>query len=245
MRSIALRVVAIGFLIAALPVAAGEAPHLDWSQLMDQSVQSYDDPYRELARDQLISLVTVARLREKAERGEFIDEDRLSVETASLTAAGIDVDNLIAQRWVVAERRERAATSGNKEVDGREVMLSGFAIPAPMDDDGTATAYLVAERGMCSHMPPPSPNQMVRLRLPDHWRPQAIYEPVRVSGLLSIAPTTRMVRVVDGLVPMRATFTMNVSSVETPGSLRGAEVSQHMASKASHSRGSAKDKHKH
>ena len=245
MRSIILSACAVALLLTASPASAGEAPDLDWSQLIDQSVQDYDDPYLELAPEQLISLVTVARLRERAERGESIDEARLSRESASLSAARIDVDELIAQRWIVAERRERAATSGNKEVDGREVVLSGFVIPAPADDDGKATAYLVPERGMCSHMPPPSPNQMVRLILPDNWRPQAIYEPVRVSGLLSIEPTTRMVRVVDGLVPMHATFTMNVSSVETPASLRGAEASQHVASEASHSHGNAEDKHEH
>jgi hypothetical protein len=66
-------------------------------------------------------------------------------------------------------------------------------------------------------MPPPPPNQLVRLRLPDNWRPQVIYEPVRVSGLLSIEPSKRAVRVVDGLVPMHATFTMDVSDVETFG----------------------------
>jgi hypothetical protein len=245
MRAIALRVAALAFLIAVLPVAAGETPDLDWSQLIDQSAQDYDDPYRELSPEQLISLVTVGRLRQQVEKGEAIDEERLSREAASLAADGIDVDGLIAQRWIVAERRERAATSGNKAVDGREVVLSGFVIPAPVDDDGTATAYLVAERGMCSHMPPPSPNQMVRLRLPDNWRPRAIYEPVRVSGLLSIEPTARTVRVVDGPVPSRATFTLDVSSVETLGSLRGAEASKHQAAEASHSHRSAEEEHEH
>jgi hypothetical protein len=161
MRSSVLCVFAIAFLLAASPASAGERPDLDWSQLVDQSVQDYDDPYRELAPEQLISVVTVARLREIAEKGESIDQERLSRETASLAADGIDVDNLITQRWIVAERRERAATAGSKAVDGREVALSGFVIPAPVDTDGMATAYLVAERGMCSHMPPPSPNQVV------------------------------------------------------------------------------------
>jgi hypothetical protein len=228
MRSIALCVFVVSFLLAASPASAGETPYLDWSQLVDPSVQDYDDPYRELAPEQLVSLVTVARLRQKAGRGESIDEERLSRETASLTLDGIDVDGLIAQRWIVAERRESAATSGNKAVDGREVMLSGFVIPAPVDADGMTTAYLVPERGMCSHMHPLPPNQMVRLRLPDNWRPQAVYQPVRVSGLLSIEPTKRTVRVVDGPVPMHATFTMDVSNIETTGLPRVDESSQPM-----------------
>jgi len=243
--AIALSVCAVAFLLATSPAFAAERPGLDWSQLIDQSVQDYDDPYRELAPEQLTSLVTVARLREMVEKGEPVDEERLSRETLSLAADGIDIDGLIAQRWIVAERRERAATAGNKDVDGREVVLSGFVIPAPPDTDGSATAYLVAERGMCSHMPPPPPNQMIRLRLPDNWRPRSLYEPARVSGLLSIEPTTRTVPVVDGLVPMHATFTMNVSSVETPGSLQGADVSQNMASDPSRSHRRTNDEHEH
>jgi hypothetical protein len=200
--------------------AVGEIAPLDWDQLVDQDAQVFDDPYRELEPGQLVSLVTVARLRQQAEQGEAIDEARLERETASLVSAGIDIDALIAQRWEVAKRRERAATSGNPVVDGQEIELAGFVIPAPPDDDGLPTAYLVPERGMCSHMPPPPPNQMVRLRLPNNWQPQTIYEPARFSGRLMIAPSSRTVRVVDGFVPMRTTFTMDVSDVETLGSLR-------------------------
>lgn len=204
-------------MLIASPANADEIVHMDWSRLIDQSVQDYDDPYRDLSQEQLVDFVTVARLREKAEQGESIDKEQLSLKTASLTEEGIDVDDLIAQRWIVAERRERAAVSGNKAVDGREVILSGFVIAAPADADGRSTAYLVPERGMCSHTPPPPPNQMVRLRLPNNWRPNAIYQPVRVSGLLSIEPTNRTIQVVDGPVPMHATFSMDVSNIEKLG----------------------------
>ncbi|MDX1718295.1 MAG: DUF3299 domain-containing protein [Anderseniella sp.] len=217
MRLTALFIYAIAIMLAASPANAGELVPMDWPGLVDQSVQDYDDPYRDLSQEQLVKFITVARLREKAEQGESIDKEQLDLKTASLTEQGIDVDDLIAQRWIVAERRERAAVSGNKAVDGREVVLSGFVIAAPADADGTSTAYLVPERGMCSHMPPPPPNQMVRLRLPDNWRPNAIYQPVQVSGLLSIDPTTRTILVVDGLVPMHATFSMDVSNIDKLG----------------------------
>lgn len=215
MRSITLCINAFAIVLAASAVSAGDMAHLSWSQLMDQSAQEYDDPYRDLSPEQLAGVVMVARLREKAAQGEPIDKDRLSRMTAELTAEGIDVDSLIAKRWIVAERREHAATSGNKGLDGREVVLSGFVIAAPLDADGMATAYLVPERGMCSHMPPPPPNQMVRLRLPGNWQPRAMYQPVRVAGLLAIDPSTHTVQIVDGPVPMQATYQMDVSSIET------------------------------
>ena len=194
--------------------AANESHSIEWSNLVDEALQNFDDPYRDLERDQLISLVTVAALREKAEGGEPIDEAELAMETKTLIDAGIDVDYLIEQRWIVAESRKRAATRGNESLDGTVVSLSGFIIPAPPDSDGASTAYLVPERGMCSHMPPPSPNQMVRVRWQDEWRPRFIYEPVRLTGRLSIEPNERSIVVVDGLVPMRATYTMDVVEIE-------------------------------
>lgn len=205
--------------------ALGEAPLVEWSELVDQEAQVFDDPYADLQPDQLLRLVSVARLRARAEKGETIDEERLSTETASLTAEGIDIDDLIAQRWAVAERREHAATSGNKVMGGREVNLLGFLIPAPADADGVATAYLVPERSMCSHVSPPAPNQMVRLRLPNDRKPEAPNKPVRLSGQLEIAPSSRMVPVVDGLVPMNATFFMDVSEIETLGTGKVDEAS--------------------
>jgi hypothetical protein len=187
---------------------------IDWSNLVDEAFQNFDDPYRDLERDQLISLVTVATLREKAEGGESIDEAELAMQTKTLVDAGIDVDNLIEQRWIVAESRKQAATRGNESLDGTVVNLSGFIIPAPPDSDGASTAYLVPERGMCSHMPPPSPNQMVRVRWQDEWRPRFIYEPVRLTGRLVIDPNERSIVVVDGLVSMQATYTMDVVEIE-------------------------------
>jgi hypothetical protein len=230
MRSISHCISAVVIMFIASPVNAGELVHMDWSVLIDQSVQDYDDPYRDLSQEQLINLVTVAQLREKAEQGISIDKEQLSSKTASLIADGIDVDDLIAQRWIVAERRERAAISGNKAIDGREIILSGFVIAAPADADGMSTAYLVPERGMCSHMHPPSPNQMVRLRLPNNWQPKAMYQPVQVSGVLSIDPTTRTVQVVDGPMPMHATFRMDVSNIETSGLSQTDEAPQPLPS---------------
>ncbi|MBY6006683.1 DUF3299 domain-containing protein [Salipiger bermudensis] len=202
---------------------------LRWADLIDPSAQVYDDPYRDLSYDQIEALATVARLRNRLESGSAEDsgaqlQAQLDEAEADLTAAGIDIDWLISQRWVVAERRERAAKAGNPAVDGAEVVLAGFAVPGPLDDDGAPTAYLVPAAGMCSHMPPPPPNQMIRLHMPFDWTPGMMHEPMRVSGHLSIEPSERHVMVVDGIVPMRATFAMEVEALEASG--RGTVSSQ-------------------
>ncbi len=194
---------------------------LDWSDLPDPSVQVFDDPYRDLTPEQFDDLIFVVRLRGRLQQDTGTVEERqkwqkLLTETLdALAADGIDVDWLLEQRQVVTERRRRAGTAGNPLFDGQMVTVAGFAIPAPPDADGRPVAYLVPERGMCSHMPPPPPNQMIRVRLNDDWAPSYFHEPVRLTGTLSIEPSDHKMMVVDGLMPMRATFQLDTDSVET------------------------------
>mgnify|MGYP001827996461 CR=1 FL=1 len=220
-------VAGIAFAVSlSLADARAEANAVDWSDLIDPSAQTYDDPYRDLTYDQIDDLRRVAMLRQEMAAGPETSGDveaRLAEIIERLAADGIDADWLISQRWVVAEKRERAATSGNPEVDGRTVSLAGFAIPAPPDADGTPMAYLVPERGMCSHMPPPPASQLVHVRLTDDWQPQALHEPVRLTGRLTIAPSAQEIHIVDGLVPMQATFLMEAESVETAAEMLAAQ----------------------
>nr|WP_239059871.1 DUF3299 domain-containing protein [Ruegeria sp. PrR005] len=139
---------------------------------------------------------------------------------------GIDAQNLLSQRWAVAERRKRAAVSGNTELNGKLVVLTGYAIPAPPTDDGTPVAYLVPERGMCSHTPPPNPNQMVRVLIKGGWQPTTMHEPVRLTGRLSLSDTTHDIQVVDGMVPMRAAYEMEANGALTTQDMQDAAGSR-------------------
>lgn len=201
-------------LTALAAPAFADAEEVAWSELPDVSKQVYDDPYAALDYEVLEEVIKYARLEEKLKSGVLSDADRPMAETqlaqsrVILDAEGIDVDWLLSQRWVVAERREAAAVSANPLLDGQEVTLSGFAIAAPPDPDGTNVVYLVPMPGMCSHMPPPPPNQMVRVRLGDGWTPARLHEPVRVSGKLDIAWSEQVMHVVDGPVPMRSSFSL-------------------------------------
>lgn len=214
-----LKLVSFSVLLIGATVAHAERGVLDWADLIDEAAQSYEDPYRDLSAEQLTALIEVATMQ--SQLAETSDDDqrseldqRLSDAKTALSEDGIDADWLISQRWVVAERRRNAAWAGDADVDGQIVTLGGYVIPAPADQDGVATVYLVPERGMCSHVPPPPPNQMVRVRLNSDWRPQTIYEPVRLTGQMAVVPTEREVVVVDGPVRMQAAFTMEATNVE-------------------------------
>ncbi|WP_168206427.1 DUF3299 domain-containing protein [Labrenzia sp. PHM005] len=224
MKKIAGKVV-VGVLLGAaaglwVTASVSWASEVSWSDLPDAKVQEYEDPYRDLTYDQIDSLRTIAqlraRLKSEAAPGNVHNDlkTRLTDLLKSWETSGRDPDWLIKQRWVVAERRKLAATAGNPDLDGREVTFSGFVIPAPQDAEGRSTAYLVEVRGMCSHMPPPPPNRLLRLVFEDAWYPRFIYEPIKVSGRLEIAPSQRTIRVVDGPVSMASTFRLEVASID-------------------------------
>jgi hypothetical protein len=214
-------------LLAAVVVILGvghvvaEPGKIEWSDLVDDTAQSFDDPFRELSYDQLTTLRRYADTQKRLASATVTETERPGLESrladaeASLEADGIDPNWLISQRWIVAERRQKAMTAANQALDGSEVVIAGYAIPALSQDDGTRVAYLVPERGMCSHTPAPPPNQMIRLLLSDSWSPSMMHEPVVVSGRLSIDPTSHQMLVVDGFMTLDAAFSMDVSSAKT------------------------------
>lgn len=212
--------------LAALGNPAFASETVEWHDLVDSAAQTFDDPYRDLSYVEIEALKTIVSARQAFATGGLTDDQQTALNEKvhyadlQLSDSGTDADWLIDQRWVVADRREKAATTGNPRVDGQVVTLSGYAIPAPPDADGTPVAYLVPERGMCSHMPPPNANQMIRVRLTDAWRPSVAHEPVRLTGKISIAPTQEVFRIVDGPVQMNATFQMEVQRAETLADIR-------------------------
>ena len=207
----------LGFtLVVCAPRAfAAPADMLSWDALPDPAAQTYDDPFAELSPEQLQTLISIVRLRERLATGRQVEREDLDAAEKKLSELGVDADALISQRWVVAERRRKAASAGNPKLDGETVTIGGFAIPGPPDKDGTKIVYLVPKPGLCSHMPPPDPNQMLRLRLKGEWYPQRIHEPVAVTGRLHRDPTENSFSVVDGPVQMNATWSMDVDAVDT------------------------------
>jgi hypothetical protein len=194
---------------------------LEWDELPDPLAQVYEDPFLDLSTSQMTALLTLVQMREKLARDDLSTdtregyEARLSEVSTELSAQEIDFDWLISQRWVVTERREAAAAAGNPSLDGQTISIAGFAIPTSIETDGTRIAYLVPTPGMCSHLPPPDPNQLIRVRLGEDWAPKYFHEPVRLSGRLHLDPTTQSLWLVDGTVPMQATWTLDVEDAVT------------------------------
>jgi hypothetical protein len=168
----------------------------------------------------LNELKLVVKLDEKLSQNDLADDERArlkarrSAAKETLEINGQDIDALLAQRWDVARKRKNALMATNPALDKVEVTLSGYLIPAPQAADGAYFGYLVSQVGMCSHLPAPPPNKLVRVRLLDDPKGQSLYVPVQVSGLLRVEESDATIFILDGDARMLSGWTLYAKTVD-------------------------------
>jgi len=210
--------------VLAATQALAEPEAIEFSDLADPLAVAFEDPYAAMGVDMLSELKLLVQSDEKLAGTDLDEETRTRLEARraaaqeKLKANGQDVDVLLGQRWEIAKKRQTARMATNPIFDGAEVSLSGYIIPAPPAADGSAVGYLVPQVGMCSHLPPPPPNQLVRVRLRADQQVESLYTPVRVSGPLHVEPYDTTVFVLDGEVRMLSGWTLDAEIVELPES---------------------------
>jgi hypothetical protein len=168
----------------------------------------------------LNELKLLVELDQKLSQNDLAEDERARL-TARRSAVkdmleinGQDVDALLAQRWDVARKRQAARIATNPTLDGTEVTLSGYLIPAPPAANGGGFGYLVPQVGMCSHLPPPPPNKLVRVRLLNDPQSQSLYVPVRVTGLLRVEPSDATIFILDGETRMVSGWTLDAKTID-------------------------------
>lgn len=87
---------------------------------------------------------------------------------------------------------DRAAQFGSadvvEEMEGRDLALDGYVVPLETDDQGRVRELLfVSFYGACIHVPPPPPNQIIRVVLHHPIPVPELWEPFHLSGTLHIA----------------------------------------------------------
>jgi hypothetical protein len=200
--------------------ASAEPEAIEFSDLADPFAVAFDDPYAAMGGDMLNELKLLVRLDQKLSASDLDEELRPRLEarrTAAqqkLEANGHHVDVLLEQRWDVAKKRQTARMATNPIFDGAEVSISGYIIPAPPSADGSGFGYLVPQVGMCSHIPPPPPNQLVRVKLRADQQVESLYLPVRVSGLLRVEPSDETIFILDGMSRMLSGWTLEAETVD-------------------------------
>lgn len=70
------------------------------------------------------------------------------------------------------------------ELNGTEVKIAGFVIPLEGDDELVTDFLLVPYFGACIHIPPPPPNQIIRVRFSEGVAISEIWDVVYVVGML-------------------------------------------------------------
>jgi hypothetical protein len=216
--------------VAAILVAtqASAKPEtIEFSDLVDPLAVVFDDPYRDMGFQLLNELKLVVELDQKLSKNDLPEEQRARLE-ARRTAAkdmleinGYDVDELLSQRWEVAKKRRVALIATNPALDKSEVTLAGYLIPAPQAADGTYYGYLVPQVGMCSHLPPPPPNELVRVKLKEDPQGQSLYVPVQVTGLLRAEASDATIFILDGDSRMLSGWTLDANTVDRRQDLGG------------------------
>ncbi|WP_223429015.1 DUF3299 domain-containing protein [Tateyamaria pelophila] len=213
----------ISVFVAALWVATqtmAEPEAVAFSDLADPFAVAFEDPYAAMGSDMLNELKVLVQSDEKLVGIDLDEETRTRLEARRAAAQekletnGHDVDVLLEQRWDVAKKRRNALMAQNPIFDGVEVSISGYIIPAPQAADGSGFGYLVPQVGMCSHLPPPPPNQLVRVRLRADQQVESLYLPVRVTGLLRVEPSDETIFVLDGESRMLSGWTLYAETVD-------------------------------
>lgn len=73
------------------------------------------------------------------------------------------------------------------DLDGKEVKLSGFILPLAFNGTKVTQLLLVPFVGACIHVPPPPANQLVLVEVPQGYASSGLWEPISVTGTLSVS----------------------------------------------------------
>jgi len=197
-----LRIVLCAILFTVSPVAAIEKPqNIDWDNLIPR-MPKLENPFAMLTNEQAMDfefLISTQNMRQRSLISNVDEVFSEGVETRSkLERDGLDVDKLIADFKHLEREVERRNKIMNTQLDNKFVRIPGYALP--LEHQGTAVRelLLVPYVGACIHVPPPPANQTVYVRLNKAHTFNDLYEPVWITGQISIKAASQKLFLVDG-----------------------------------------------
>ena len=199
---------------------ADDVRELSWDDLIPANLD-FDDPFETLTETQLYNLGTVALYREKlASREEVTDPSKAYYDEAlaELKADEIDVDGLLAIRDEITEKRRARGTAANAELNGKNIRIPGYLLPLEFEDKKVIEFLLVPWVGACIHTPPPSPNQIIHVKLNRGFDiGDDIYMPVWVNGMIKTEKNSPELSFVDGKQNIDVSYVMQADEIELYG----------------------------
>ena len=194
-----------------LPAFAEEVRQLSWEDLVPAHLLA-NDPLADLTQEQLNLVVWVINtLDSLPPRGPETEEFYREIDEAlpQLSRAGIDITELMA-------KRKQLRTAIVEELNGQRVRIPGYLLPLEMTNTKVKEFLLVPYIGACIHVPPPPPNQIVHVKIvqKEGYRVKTMYEPVWVSGEISVKSMVKDLYLVDGSTGVNIGYTMQANRIE-------------------------------
>ena len=197
-----LRIVLCAILFTVSPVAAIEKPqNIDWDNLIPR-MPKLENPFAMLTNEQAMDfefLISTQNMRQRSLISNVDEVFSEGVEIRSkLERQGLGVDKLIADFKNLEKEVERRNNIMNTQLDNKFVRIPGYALPLEHQDTAVRELLLVPYVGACIHVPPPPANQTVYVRLNKAHTFNDLYEPVWITGQISIKAASQKLFLVDG-----------------------------------------------
>lgn len=188
-----------------------KALQINWDNLIPAHLKS-EDLLKDLDEDQLDMVHWVINTLESLpKRGPETKEYYQEIDKAmpALKKAGIDI-------VAVMEKRKRIRTAMAEELNGKYVRIPGYLLPLEISRNAVTEFLLVPYLGACIHVPPPPPNQIVLVKTASKkgYKNKQLYDPVWVTGVLSIQSMVKDLYLVDGSAEINIGYAMKADQIE-------------------------------
>ncbi len=194
-----------------LPALAEPLRQLGWEDLVPTHLRSVD-PMADLTQEQQdLAMWAINVFDNLPERGPDTEELFAEVDNAiaELKQKGIDIDAIRAER-------EKVQTAMVEELNGQRVRIPGYLLPLEIIGSHVSEFLLVPYVGACIHVPPPPPNQIVHVNVASKkgYRSESLYEPVWITGVISVKALVKDLHLVDGSAAINVGYSMQATRIK-------------------------------
>ena len=201
----------IAFTGLYLAAAAEPARQITWDDLIPAHL-GQDDYLENLTEEQKdLVLWVINTIEILPARGKGTEEYWKEVDDAmpTLRKYGVDIVKVMA-------KRKELQTAVVKDLNGKTVRLPGYILPLEMSGTKVSEFLLVPYIGACIHVPPPPPNQIVLVKTAEKkaYSNDQLYDPVWVTGVISVQSTAKDLFLVDGSAGVDIGYAMKANRIE-------------------------------
>ncbi|OLQ71708.1 hypothetical protein BIT28_12280 [Photobacterium proteolyticum] len=196
--------------LASFSIFANEMITLDWQKLRPETAQNMVT-LPDLSYENRLKIQQIFTLMNSSSQHDL---ERLKSMKVQLKSEGIDADELLELREVYIQTQKKAAETTTRAFDGKKVRIPGFLVPIEFSDAMVTTDFLLVPfAGACIHMPPPPPNQIIRISFPEGYKMRTVQHPVWVEGTIISKIMSEEVYILDGASHITMGYSLNASKV--------------------------------